>query len=86
MLQVVEGEVPDVRGEVGQGQEPPGGLIPEEAGPRAVREQPVLDDLRGAGRYRQHPKGFPITQMGGGPWGVALTSSVVCTILSTEEK
>lgn len=47
MLQVVEGEVPDVRGEVGQGQQPPGGRVPEEAGARAVREQPVLDDLPG---------------------------------------
>lgn len=70
VLQVVEGEVPDVRGEVGQGQEPPGGLVPEEAGPRAVREQPVLDDLRGAGRCRQRPKGFPVTQMGGVPGGL----------------
>lgn len=48
-LQVVEGKVPEVCGEVGQGQEPPGQRVPEEAGTGAVLEQPVLDDLPEAG-------------------------------------
>lgn len=32
VLQVVEGEVPEVRGEVGQCQQPPGQCVPEEMG------------------------------------------------------
>lgn len=49
VLQVVEGKVPEVGGEVGQGQEPPGQRVPEEAGAGMVWEQPVLDDLPEAG-------------------------------------
>lgn len=46
VLQVVEGKIPQVGGEVGQDQEPPGQRVPEESGAGAVRRQPVLDDLR----------------------------------------
>lgn len=45
VLQVVEGKIPEVGGEVRQDQEPPGQRVPEEAGAGAVRRQPVLDDL-----------------------------------------
>lgn len=45
VLQVVEGKIPEVGGEVRQDQEPPGQRVPEEAGAGAVWRQPVLDDL-----------------------------------------
>lgn len=80
VLQVVEGEVPEVRGEVGQCQQPPGQCVPEEMGARTVWEQPIPDDLRGdisTPRWPWYP---------GELYGAGLTSSVVCTILSTEEK
>lgn len=80
VLQVVEGEVPEVRGEVGQCQQPPGQCVPEEMGTRTVWEQPIPDDLRGdisTPRWPWYP---------GELYGAGLTSSVVCTILSTEEK
>lgn len=53
VLQVVEGKVPEVGGELGQRQEPPGQHVPEEPGAGAVWEQPVLDDL--PERCSQHP-------------------------------
>lgn len=60
-LQVVEGKVPEVRGELGQRQETPGQHVPEEPGAGAVWEQPVLDDL--PERCSQHPGCDP------GSWG-----------------
>lgn len=55
MLQVVEGKVPEVGGEVGQDQEPPGQRVPEEAGAGTVRAQPVLDDLPEVGEMLSAP-------------------------------
>lgn len=73
MLQVVEGKVPEVGGEVGQSQEPPGQRVPEEAGVGAVREQPVLDDL--PKRCSQHP-GCDLRSWGGGSRGAHLQRGV----------
>lgn len=84
VLQVVEGKVPEVGGEVRQSQEPPGQRVPEESGAGTLWEQPVLDDLLEAREVLSTSVVTPGTGEGFRMGGV--TSSVVCTILSTEEK
>lgn len=86
VLQVVKGKIPEVGGEVRQDQEPPGQRVPEETGAGAVRVQAVLDDLPEAPVMLPAPR-QRARQLGRGSWAWGgLTSSVVCTILSTEEK
>lgn len=55
VLQVVKGKVPEVGGEFGQSQEPPGQRVPEKTGAGTVWEQPVLDDLPEAGEMDSAP-------------------------------
>lgn len=58
-LQVVEGKVPEVGGEVGQSHEPPRQCVPEESGAGTLWEQPVLDDLPEARERRSAPWLWP---------------------------